>query len=315
MRTAIIGLGVIGEVHREILKKNGYNLCAVCDIDREKLNGLEEKAYTDYKEMIVKEKPDVVHICTPHYLHAEMIIYALEKGINVLCEKPLCINEEEIEKILTAEKNSTAKLGVCHQNRYNQENVFVKEYLKDKKVIGGAGSVVWNRGESYYKSADWRGKWSTEGGGVLINQALHTLDLIQWLVGYPNKVNAKLANQTLQGVIEVEDTASLVCSDGGDFTFYATNGGACDFPVSIKIKTESEVINVLNGKVVTSNAVYDFEKDKNVYGKCCYGTGHVGLFNDYYQTIAKGENFWINGQEASMVIRIILKAYKTYRAE
>ena len=88
----------------------------------------------------------------------------------------------------------------------------------------------------------------------------------------------------------------------------------CDFPVSIKIKTENEVIDVLKGKVVTSNAVYDFEKDKTIYGKCCYGTGHKGLFNDYYQTVKKGEKFWIDGQEASKVIKIILGAYKNFKA-
>ncbi len=312
MKTAIIGLGVIGTVHKDILQKNGYNLCAVCDVDKSKLNGLDVNAYIDYKVMLEREKPDIVHICTPHYLHAEMVIYALNKGVNVLCEKPLCILEEDIEKIITAEKNSKAILGVCHQNRYNQENVFVKEYLKDKNIVGATGGVVWNRDKTYYNSADWRGKWTTEGGGVLINQALHTLDLLQWLVGYPEKVQSNLSNQTLDGVIEVEDTAVLLCKDGGEFTFFATNGGACDFPVEIKIKTDKEVINVLNSKVVTNSAVYDFDKDKKTYGKCCYGTGHVGLFNDYYQSVENGERFWIDGQEASKVLKIIFNAYKGY---
>ncbi len=310
MKTAIIGLGIIGSVHKDILQREGYDLCAVCDVDENKLNGSPINTYVDYKEMLEKEKPDVVHICTPHHLHAEMVIEALNRGINVLCEKPLCIKEEDIERILQAEKASVAKLGVCHQNRYNPENVFVKEYLNGKTIVGGTGSVVWNRDGAYYGSAEWRGKWETEGGGVLINQALHTLDLMQWLIGYPEKVEATLSNQRLKNVIEVEDTASLRCFGGGNFTFYATNGGICDFPVSIKIKTDKEVIDVLNGKVVTNNAVYDFEKDKKVYGKCCYGTGHVGLFNDYYQAIEKGESFWIDGAEASKVLKIIFSAYK-----
>ena len=120
-------------------------------------------------------------------------------------------------------------------------------------------------------------------------------------------------NDPTSEAIFVKDTASLICSDGGEFTFYATNGANCDMPVSINIKTDTEVINVLQGKVVTSNAVYDFEKDKNVYGKGCYGAGHVGLFKDFYNTVEKGEKFWIDGKEASKVLKIIFSAYKQYK--
>ena len=136
MKTAIVGLGVIGNVHYNVLKNMGNCAVAVCDVDSKKLSqfdGVEK--YTDYVEMLDRVKPEVVHICTPHYLHEQMIISALERDINVLCEKPLCISREEIDRILIAEKKSKAQLGVCHQNRYNLENVFVKDYLKDAKIL------------------------------------------------------------------------------------------------------------------------------------------------------------------------------------
>ncbi len=177
--------------------------------------------------------------------------------------------------------------------------------------MGGFGNVVWNRCKDYYAQAAWRGKWTTEGGGVLINQALHTLDLMQWLIGMPKTLSATISNLTLSKYIEVEDTASIVCSGDSKFTFFATNGGCCDFPVGVTIKTDTETIQVLKGKVVVSNAVYDFDRDKNVYGKCCYGTGHEGLIRDFYDCVLNNKKFDIDGLEASKVIKIILAAYKS----
>ena len=101
MKTAVIGVGVIGNVHMGILLEQGITPVAICDVDESKTAKYPQiKAYTDYKEMLDKEQPDIVHVCTPHYLHAEMVIYALERNINVLCEKPLCMSSEEIEAVL-----------------------------------------------------------------------------------------------------------------------------------------------------------------------------------------------------------------------
>ncbi len=100
MKSAIVGLGVIGKVHKQLINKLGFNLTAICDIDQSKLQVLDDvKVFTDYVSMLNEVKPDVVHICTPHYLHADMIIEALSRDINVLCEKPICIKEEDILRI------------------------------------------------------------------------------------------------------------------------------------------------------------------------------------------------------------------------
>ncbi|MBQ9734523.1 MAG: Gfo/Idh/MocA family oxidoreductase [Clostridia bacterium] len=312
LKTAIVGLGVIGNVHINLAYKQGLNLVAVCDVDKTKLSNIDGvEKYTDYIDMLDSAKPNVVHICTPHYLHADMIIEALNRNINVLCEKPLCIKEQDITRIIDAEKRSKAQLGVCHQNRYNKENAFVKDYLKDKNVVGGFGSVVWNRCKEYYMSADWRGKWDTEGGGVLINQALHTLDLMIWLIGMPTKLSSDVNNLTLKKYIEVEDTATIICSGEKKFTFFATNGGCCDFPVGVTVKTDKEIVSILKNKVVTDDNVYKFPKDTAVYGKCCYGTGHDALIQEFYECVKSGKKFDIDGQEASKVIRLILAAYKS----
>ncbi len=312
MKSAIIGMGVIGGVHAKVLNKIGEELVAVCDVDESRFEFYPNaKHYTDYKLMLEEVKPDVVHICTPHNLHAEMVIYALKRGINVLCEKPLCISFEEIDAVLEAEKDSTAILGVVHQNRYNPENIYLKEYLKDKKILGGHGSVIWSRTADYYNKAEWRGTKKGEGGGVLINQALHTLDLMQWMLGMPTEVTARCDNLTLKDTIEVEDTASLVCKGENNFSFYATNGGACYFPVSVSVKTETENVQVIPGKFIAPDRTIDFAKNGECFGKSCYGSGHEGLNRDFYDCVKTGRHFEIDGAEGAKVVRIILFAYQS----
>lgn len=310
MKIAVVGLGVIGTVHVSILKNFGYDPVALCDIDKEKLAKYEGvKRYTDYIKMLDEVKPEAVHICTPHYLHAEMVIEALGRNINVLCEKPLCIKAEDIERILEAERNSDAQLGVCFQNRYNPVSRFAKDFLKGKKVEGGVGTVFWDRGPDYYASGPWRGKWDTEGGGVLINQAIHTLDLVEWLIGEPEYVTASISNLTLSDFIEVEDTVSAVFSGKNNFSFFATNGSCGSFPIEITIKTENDIIRIFDNHAVINDEMKTFEKGNKIYGKDCYGTGHELLIDDFYSCLGSGRKFEIDGTEAAKVVKLVLGVY------
>ena len=119
--------------------------------------------------MLEEIKPDVVHILTPHYLHSEMIVEALKRNIHCLCEKPVCIREEEFARIEKAERESEAMLGVCFQHRYMQTNCYIKERMEEEKPLGMSAFVAWHRDEAYYQSDSWRGKMATEGGALLIN--------------------------------------------------------------------------------------------------------------------------------------------------
>ena len=319
MKTAIIGLGVIGNVHANILAGHNVDIVALCDINtasaentKERLN-LKCNIYSDFKKMLSCEKIDVVHICCPHYLHAEMIIYFLSKDVNVLSEKPLCISLDELNAIIKAEIASKAILGVCHQNRYNATSIFAKEFIKDKKVLGGYANVVWHRDEKYYKKDSWRGKWKTEGGGVLINQALHTLDLLQWFAGMPESLSAVTGTTTLNNTIEVEDSAVINCYGDKPFSFFATVGAFYTYPVEINLMLEDKnllkITNAyvnLNGKEIFCSA----DKDK-YFGKSCYGVGHEGLFEDFYKCVNARKKFSIDGAEAGKVIKLILASYKS----
>lgn len=313
MRTAVIGLGTIGKVHIGVLEEMRVEIAAVCDCDQNALKKYAQyKGYTDYIQMLDEVQPSVVHECTPHYLHTEMILAALERDIHVLCEKPMCIRKEDIPRIVAAQKKSQAQLGVCLQNRYLPQNVFIKEFLKDKKILSATGNLVWRRGEKYYRSAAWRGKWATEGGGVLINQALHCLDLMQYFVGMPKAVAASVSNLTLQDVIEVEDTATLICyGEENGFAFAATNGGFGGTSITLEIHTEQDVLKTLPNGVVLNGEIRSFQPTDKEYGKHCYGSGHVALIRDFYDCIQTGRKFAIDVQEGAKSVKIVLTAYES----
>ena len=310
MKSAIIGLGSIGSVHLKVLRELFGEPQAVCDVNKDKFSMCPDSLhYINYIEMLDEVHPDIVHICTPHYLHAEMIIECLKRDINVLCEKPMCMKRDEINAILEAEKSSKAQLGICLQNRYNASNAYIKDYLADKKIVATTGNVIWHRDEKYYRSGAWRGKWNTEGGGVLINQALHTLDLVQWFTGMPEYVTANIANMTLKDEIEVEDTAFAIYSGNTDFTFFATLGSKKDFDVEINVRTEEEKIKVLVNSVIINDKTISFTTDDAIYGKLCYGSGHKRLIADFYDCISTNKPFAINGSEGAKVVKLILGAY------
>lgn len=312
MKTAVIGIGVIGHVHLDVLRECVADIVAVCDIDPEKTKNIDGvKKYTDYKKMLDNEDIDVVHICTPHYLHAPMAVYALERNINVLCEKPLCISEEQIEQVLEAEKKSHAMLGVCFQNRYNKSSILAKEYLKGKTVTTAHATVSWHRDAEYYKSGAWRGKIATEGGGVLINQAIHTLDLLQWLCGYPHEVYANCENYLLDGIIEVEDTVSAVFKGDGSFDFFATTSASDSLPVQTVIKAGNDIITLMPDSIYINGKLLEYDENKTYFGKCDYGGGHASLIADFYRCVQNGEKFPIDGTEGAKVMRLVFGVYKS----
>ncbi len=317
MRTAVIGLGVIGDVHSKVLKEQNVNVVALCDIDDNKIMRVQEnffpaaQGFVDWKRMIDEVVPDVVHICTPHYLHTEMIIYCLNKDVNVLCEKPLCIKEEDIRLILRAEQASKAQLGVCFQQRYNPINLYVKDYLKDKEIVGGYGAVVWHKDENYYNAGAWRGTKAQEGGGTLINQAIHTLDLLEWMIGEPSFVTAKVDTLTLGNCIEVEDSAMCVFEGAGNFTLFATNSSITSFPIQVMINTKTDYIQFTPNSLTINNEIINFKRSNNVLGKAYYGTWHEELIADFYDCVVNDKKFKIDGAEAGKVVKLVLAAYKS----
>lgn len=320
MNVAIIGAGTIAPLHVRALLNCGQRVTAVCDIVPEKAKRLSEefslgaKVYSDYIEMLNSEEIDVVHVCTSHYLHAPMVCAALERNINVLCEKPLAISYAQLDKIETAVKKSKAVLGVNLQNRFNKSVLYLKRYFANKEILSAEAHLIWKRDEKYYGQDEWRGKWATEGGGVMINQALHHLDVLQYICGMPVSVIADVKNYSLRDSIEVEDTAFGIFTlpNGGNFIINATNAAKHCFPIGVMISSGKETAElsgdniILNGKFVTR------ENGLPIYGKEEWGTGHQNLIGDFYDCLNTGRKFSVDFYEGSKVVRLVLAMYESH---
>ena len=320
-RVAIVGCGSIAGNHVKGILAAGQELCALCDVLPTQAQKLIEKhelgnipVYTDYQEMLTAVSPDAVHICTPHYLHAKMCVTALSQNIHVLCEKPICISMEELDDVRRAVKSSHAQLGICLQNRYEPSMLRLRELAQQSGVTAGFGNVVWNRDEVYYASGAWRGTWAQEGGGVMINQAIHTLDLLQWICGMPSTVVAHLANDHLTDVIEVEDTVSarFACADGKILNFFATTGAGKSFSAQLRIKlADGSTLTAENGMLLRNSALLPTPQTEAAYGKDVWGGGHKTLIADFYGALQQNRPFAIGFSEAERVMRLVFGIYRS----
>lgn len=217
LRTAIIGCGKVGHFHAkayELLENSSF--CAVFDrdisraTDFAKLYGV--KAYDNISEMIKNEKIDVVSICTPHPVHASVAVEALKAGCHILVEKPLASNLKDCDEIINTAEECRRKVGTVCQRRFYKPCLRIKQAIDDgkigKPVLGIVTMLGW-RDQAYYESDPWRGTWEGEGGGVLVNQAPHQLDLLLWYMGDIDEVYGIWRNLN-HPYIEVEDTAVAV---------------------------------------------------------------------------------------------------------
>ena len=293
-KVGIIGCGIISQVHCSVLAESENTiLTAVCDLDEEKARktvqsylqikeGFDIEVYTDWHEMCGADI-DAVHICTPHFLHVPMAVELLDAGKAVFMEKPCAISREQFEMLKEADKRHPGKLGICFQNRYNETTLMIDKVIAEGsigRVIGGRAFVTWRRDEEYYKDSPWKGHLATEGGGALINQSIHTLDLLLRYLGEPETVRATVSNHHLGEVFgidcreksceadhqgtateaesgpedsgyDIEDTveAWMEFKNGARACFYASTGYAADAPVILEIQGDKGRIS-MNGSMI-----------------------------------------------------------------
>lgn len=324
----VIGCGHISENHfRALNQLEDAKLVAVCDNDPAHLADAMEKqgvkGYADYHDLLADPEIDAVHVCTPHYLHHIMVVDALKAGKHVLTEKPMAICLADAEEMARTAKETGHQLGVCFQNRYNRATLRIRALLdegKIGKVLGGNASVIWDRGEAYYASGAWRGKWATEGGGVLINQAIHTLDLLRDFAGEVTDVKCSMSCKRLTDVVEVEDTCDLLMTtaDGARLLFYASNGSVGNTPVQILLQCENGTIHMVGSRVTVQwkdgrSESEDYASGAK-WGKDYWGDGHGHLIADFYRCLQTGEHFPIDGDEALKTTRIVETAYTAAHA-
>lgn len=321
-RVAVIGCGDISALHlAAIATVPGAELVAVCDIDPDRLFAASvatgAPGFAGHLSMFDEIRPDVVHICTPHSTHAAIAVDALERGIHVVLEKPLAHTRDEAARLVDAAEASNAKIAICFQNRYNTPVRAAHEALATGelgRVLGASATVLWHRTAAYYLDRPWRGRWSTGGGGLLMNQAIHTVDLVQWLVGPVTSVRGNASTRFLHDVIEVEDTAEMVLTHAGGArsVFYATLAHASNAPVDIEIVTEKATLH-LRGALTISHAdgrVDTVTEEKSATGERAYwGVSHELLIQDFYRSLADDGVFWIDPVAARASFDIIQDVY------
>ena len=217
LKTALVGIGKVTDLHAEALVNLPESeFTAVCGRSKEKTEAYASrygiKAYTDVSEMVSMEQIDVVIVCTPHPNHKDSTIAALDAGANVLIEKPLASSLADCDAMIEASRRCGKQIGMICQRRWSAAVMRVKQAIDDgkigKPVFGTVNMLGW-RDKQYYDSDEWRGKWETEGGGVLVNQAPHQLDLIQWFMGEIDECYGVWSNLN-HPYIEVEDTANAI---------------------------------------------------------------------------------------------------------
>lgn len=321
IKVCLIGCGVISDNHLvSISLLDNVEVTALCDIVPEKAEAKKEKhslkcnIYSDYLEMLDLEKPDAVHILTPHYLHTEMTLEALKRNINVFLEKPLCIKSEDIEKIIRAEEKSQAKVCVSFQTRYNETTKIASKIAKEDGGVANAyATIIWNRDDSYYAQGDWRGKWSTEGGGVLINQAIHSLDLLCLFLGIPKNIQAICSKLQHCDKVEIEDTAECIIEfeNGKTATVFATTNFHGHDSTVLHLETKNHNIIISDGNIYLDGEKLVTEAEDSYLGKKCYGNSHIHLIKDFYDSLANGRNLPIPPSSAQHALKILLAAYNS----
>ncbi len=257
VRLGIVGLGNMGRAHRQNIldgKIDGLELAAVCDIEKmlpEKRDG--EAQFTDVSEMIASGEIDAIHICTPHFSHTTIGIEALDAGLHVMVEKPLSVHKADCLRLLEAHTNKDLVFAAMFNQRTNPLYKKLKDLI-DNGETGEIRRIIWQvtdwfRTEFYYASGGWRATWKGEGGGVLLNQCPHNLDLFQWLFGMPDQVTGYCSFGRYHQ-IEVEDdvTAYLRWNDGKSAVFITSTGESPGVN-RLEVTAENGLVTLEDGKM------------------------------------------------------------------
>ena len=320
IRVGIAGCGGISNAHIPVLMAlEGVEIRAVCDINPERAQKAAERTGAevcrDFGELIAREDIDVVHVLTPHYLHAPLAIEALKAGKHVITEKPMATTLEDARAMVRAARESTGRLGVIFQNRYNPASVELKKLVASPeagKFIGARAIVCWHREVPYYNMSGWRGFMATEGGGTLIKQSIHTLDLLTYVSGRRfTKVRGHVSTDVLDYAGEVETSCHAVAEyeDGARAVMYVTNDYVTDAPIVLEMACENKVWQIEGDKL------YDVTGGKRemlldgappaVSDKAYWGSGHAAELSDFYDCLRTGRKFMLEDAEAYTALNLV----------
>lgn len=333
LRYGIIGCGVIGPWHaKSVNLAEGADLVAVCDVDAEKAEKFAAeyggKPYTDYIKLLDEAGLDIVSVCTPSGLHGEMAAAAAERGINVLSEKPLDISDESMRRMIDAARKNNVKLGCIFQRRTNAVIQKVREIVQSGKLgkmVLGDAYLKYYRSPEYYASAGWRGTWKLDGGGALMNQGVHCVDLMSWIMGPVAAVTAYAA--PLVRKIEVEDTAVAILKyASGAFGVIQGTTSVCpgmnhrlEFHGEFgTLRLDGDTIIDLQSSLMTQEeidavmALQQADQDNSGKDPKAIGiAGHLAQVQDMIKAVNENRDPMVTGENARDAVDLILAIYES----
>jgi len=341
-KLSVIGCGRISFKHIEAAINNSdrLSLIAVCDpvlehAEQRKAEyqkaypGAQVAVYSDYQQMLEHEKPDICAIATESGYHPRIAIDCLEAGAHVICEKPMALSTQDADAMIAASRRTGKKLAVCFQNRFNAPVQKARKALEAGRfgrLLHGSIQVRWNRNESYYAQAPWRGTWELDGG-TLMNQCTHGIDLLQWMMG-EDSVRVQAVTRRFMRPIEAEDFGAAIVEFAsgavgiieGSADIYPTNlnetlslfgergsvviGGLAVNKIETWRFADAAEVGDTEDKVLNPD-----EKDPPTV----YGFGHSALYADFLDAIEQGREPLVSGEKGKKALEIILAIYKSQK--
>lgn len=332
MKYALIGCGRISPNHIAAAKANELEFTGICDVNKEMMRekavefGLENvRQYTDYHEMLKKEKPKLVAIATESGKHATIALDCIEVGCHVIIEKPMALSLADADAIIRSAKEKGVKVCVSHQNRFNKSVQKIRKTLEEGRfgrMFYGTAHIRWCRNENYYTQAKWRGTWEQDGG-ALMNQCIHNIDLLRWMMGDEVDEVIGMTDRLNHSYIEAEDLGiALIKFRNGA---YGIVEGTTDiYPKNLEetlylfgekgtVKAGGQSVNRIeewrfaDTQDKPEEVIAEFaENPPNVYG-----FGHTPLYADMIDAIQKDREPYVNGEAGRRALELVLAIYKS----
>lgn len=336
----IVGLGMGAHHAAAIAEAKGAKLVAVCDVDEDRLNRIVErykvKGYKNYDDLLKDDEVEVINICTPSGMHVDMAIPAVKAGKNIIVEKPVDIKVDKINKLIEVGNKAGVKMGAIFQSRTTPMNKRIKDAI-DKgrlgKLIGIHGILPWYRAQSYYQGphGSWKGTWDMDGGGSLMNQGVHTVDLLQWFGGRVKSVFGAFG--VFAHDIEAEDktVAVLKLENGALGTLTTTTDAYPGLPQILLIHGDKGSIVKEEDELKAWKIQGDREKEEETEMLSLYGSrekrgesvssdpmavgsaGHTGIIEDMVQALKNNREPMITIESAKHAVEIVNAIYESGR--
>lgn len=336
MKYALIGCGRISTNHVKAVINNHLEFIAACDVIEEHIetvlkkhdlqNNTMIKRYTDYKKMIEENEIELIGIATESGLHAEIALYCIEHGIHVIIEKPMAMCMEDADRIISLSAEKGIKVSACHQNRFNIAVQKMRKALETGrfgKLSHGSIHVRWNRNKDYYTQAPWRGTWAQDGG-ALMNQCIHGIDLLRWMMGNDIEEVYGVTKQQFHHYLEAEDIGMAIVKfkNGAVATIEGTtNVYPQNLEETLYLFGENGTVK-LGGKSTNNIDVWNFadetEEDQENKGlkeqtSNVYGNGHTSLYADMIDAIQNDRQPYVDAYAGRNALELVLAIYKSQK--